>query len=72
MTSQIHHFTQKLKTINFVICFHIFCTVGLHPPITASHTQPAPMPLLNAKSLQSAKSRQCRRAPSSTRQLRPC
>lgn len=26
-------------------------TVGLHPPITASHAQPAPMPLLTAKSL---------------------
>ena len=24
--------------------------VGLHPPITASHTQPAPVPLLTAKS----------------------
>ncbi len=25
--------------------------MGLHPPITAGHTQPAPMPLLTAKSL---------------------
>ena len=24
--------------------------MGLHPPIAASHTQPAPMPLLTAKS----------------------
>lgn len=26
-------------------------TEGLHPPVTASHAQPAPMPLLTAKTL---------------------
>ena len=31
-------------------------TVGLHPPITAGHTQPAPMPLLTAKSHKTASS----------------
>ena len=38
-------------------------TVGLHPPITASHTQPAPMPLLTTKSRESFPQKEVRIKP---------